>query len=360
MMVANLSWTNGTVINGAWLNVTNSSNLFPQVLNLPSAATGLTPLFILTQFSGNNTFNVTSNPFNFTANGTSSLGPNLNSTLYNITVGQTLLILITNDSFPPQWQFNSTNGTRAATNVTFSLNWTDKEQLSSYIFSYDNGNGTFYNNSDVPFNGVSNWSNVSEFINVTGGSLVRWQMYVNDTANNWNNSPIFYINRTYNPIGGSDQYAGLIGRVTWNLNTSSNYQLLGAFTKGAAQIYVMPATASPAWTLIRAATLGTDMPAMDAVLGLTASKDLLESNYNMSIGSICGLTGVNEMNSSDRGFQIGLLYSDTGNNGHYVSGDPIIFCTQVNSSVTSYNGTLADYEVAFPEALGASYNIYLQ
>jgi hypothetical protein len=86
---------------------------------------------------------------------------------------------------PPNWSSNSTNSTSAGTTINHSVFWTDDVGFSGYIFSFDNGNGTFYNDTWVAMDS-SNWTNVSKNVNSTGGSTIRWKVYVNDTANNIN------------------------------------------------------------------------------------------------------------------------------------------------------------------------------
>ena len=89
---------------------------------------------------------------------------------------------------PPQFD-NSTaawNSTYAGTDIKFSLKWTDNLQLSGFSFSFDNGTGTFYNDSWVAMNGTTNWSNVTKSINSTTGSAIRWRVFANDSNNQWN------------------------------------------------------------------------------------------------------------------------------------------------------------------------------
>ncbi len=97
---------------------------------------------------------------------------------------------------PPQWSQNSTSGTTVGTSVLHSINWTDDLSLSGYIFEFDNGTGTFTNDTFVTFTGTQNWSNVSKTINTTVGSTIRWRVYVNDSsangsANQFNSTSIF-------------------------------------------------------------------------------------------------------------------------------------------------------------------------
>ena len=94
------------------------------------------------------------------------------------------------DTTYPQYFYNSTNSTEIGSNVLFSLYWTDNS-LFGYIFSFDNGTGTFGNDTISGMSGISFWSNVSKWINSTVGALIQWQIYANDTAGNMNASEIY-------------------------------------------------------------------------------------------------------------------------------------------------------------------------
>ncbi|MCK5644291.1 MAG: right-handed parallel beta-helix repeat-containing protein, partial [Gammaproteobacteria bacterium] len=96
----------------------------------------------------------------------------------------------TTDSTYPQYSLNQTDSTGAGTDVLFSLYWTDND-LAGYVFSFDNGTGTFSNDSYVGMTGTGNWSNVSKWVNSTIGSTIRWQVYANDSAGNMNGSLIY-------------------------------------------------------------------------------------------------------------------------------------------------------------------------
>ena len=95
----------------------------------------------------------------------------------------------------PQWSQNSTNGTTAGANILHSVKWTD-ESLSGYIFEFDNGNGSLFNNTFVTFSGATNWSNISKVINSTSGSTIRWRVYANDSLNQLNSTSLFTYTTT--------------------------------------------------------------------------------------------------------------------------------------------------------------------
>jgi hypothetical protein len=110
------------------------------------------------------------------------------------------------DTTLPTYSSNSTNSTLAGTYIKHNLAWADNVGLSGYNFSFDNGTGTFVNDSWVAMTGTANWSNVSKWVNITVGTIIRWCVYANDTSNNWNVtscSPSF--NYTTGPIISTDQ-----------------------------------------------------------------------------------------------------------------------------------------------------------
>ncbi|MBR9681272.1 MAG: hypothetical protein GOV00_00535 [Candidatus Altiarchaeota archaeon] len=94
----------------------------------------------------------------------------------------------TSDS-PPKYTVgsNATNTTVTGEPIEHSLHWTGGGgDLSGYIFSFDNGTGTFLNDSWVPMTGSGNWSNVTKIVNYTAGSTIRWKVYTNNSLTYWN------------------------------------------------------------------------------------------------------------------------------------------------------------------------------
>jgi hypothetical protein len=349
----NVTWENNTAISNALVNITNTTGSFtnPMWKNLVTDVDGVTPWVEVTQVIGNNTFNNTYTPHNFTANATNSL---VNSTNATVNFSQTVWIVVSNDTEPPNWSGNTTSGRRAATNITFSAYWTDNVQFESYIFEFDNGSGVLVNDSAVDFTGNANWSNVTKFVNLSGYSSLRWRYYVTDTEGNMNASALAFINYTLNPVGGTENYTAYRGQVFMQLNGSGN----SAFIKPPAgriknaTIYITRSGSPITWSRLRTASLADDMPAMDTFLNLVRSQDKLAWNYNATLRNTCRLANVNVMNSSDNNSFIGSLYSDQDNSGTYTGGDSIIFCANVNYNAMDYTGTVADYEIVFPGALG--------
>jgi hypothetical protein len=102
------------------------------------------------------------------------------------------------DTYPFFSQYSS-NNTVAGLTTKHQVYWSDIIGLSGYIFSFNNGTGSFINDSWIQFLGVGNWSNVTKSINSSIDSTIQWKVYANDTNNNWN------ITDTYSYItSGSD------------------------------------------------------------------------------------------------------------------------------------------------------------
>ena len=97
---------------------------------------------------------------------------------------------------PPSSSNNYTNGTGAGTTINHSVNWTDAEGLNNFVFSFDNGNGTFLNDTSVGMTGTANQSNITKVVNSTGGATIRWMVYANNSANAFNVTDTFSYTTT--------------------------------------------------------------------------------------------------------------------------------------------------------------------
>ena len=71
--------------------------------------------------------------------------------------------------------------------------------MSSYIFSI-NQTGSWVNSSSVSFTGTSNVSENTTQITASGGTVVNWKFYANNTLNNWNETDVqsFTVNNAPN------------------------------------------------------------------------------------------------------------------------------------------------------------------
>lgn len=139
------------------------------------------------------------------------------------------------DTTAPKWQTNTSNSTLAGSYVLHSVNWTDETALSGYIFSFDNGTGTFTNDSWVSFTGTQNWSNVSKVINSTIGTTIQWKVYANDSSNNKNVTSTFsYVTTSsgldttapkFQNIGINNTTPNILDSVKFSVNWTDEIQL---------------------------------------------------------------------------------------------------------------------------------------
>ena len=97
------------------------------------------------------------------------------------------------DIIPPTYSLNSTNSTLAGKLIEFRLKWNDNLNLSGFIFSFDNCTGYFVNDTWQAFTSSmcpdpykECWTNVTKLVNSTIGCTIRWKVYANDSADNWN------------------------------------------------------------------------------------------------------------------------------------------------------------------------------
>ncbi len=111
-------------------------------------------------------------------------------------VNVTINFTVVSDTEQPKWQENTTNSTEAGTLIKHSVRWTDDTALDGFIFSFDNGTGTFVNDSFVSMTGTNNYSNVTKVVNSTVGSTIQWIVYANDSSNNFNNTDTFIYTTT--------------------------------------------------------------------------------------------------------------------------------------------------------------------
>ena len=154
-----------------------------------------------------------------------------------------------------------------------------------------------------------------------------------------------------NAIGGSDSYVGFYGNLSFKLrnNTALGNELYSS-EGNAGGLFVSIAASTPNWAKLKAADRPTDMPLMDTDIGLLDGKDLLENNYADDYNTMCGGLNLSVMNSSDKNWKIGVLYSDKDLSDTYSAGDNVLFCVQITSPSTNYLGGLSNYETAFPKA----------
>ena len=111
------------------------------------------------------------------------------------------------DTTAPTYTSLSTSTTVAGASSQFNSTWTDETGLATtggYIFGTNN-TGVFTNETWASFTANPQTVSVSKTLNATVGNVVQWQVWANDTSNNWNNTGLQSITLTdgSNPSFGS-------------------------------------------------------------------------------------------------------------------------------------------------------------
>jgi hypothetical protein len=138
------------------------------------------------------------------------------------------------DTTAPTWSSNSTNSTLAGSSISHNVFWADDAALSGYIFSFDNGNGTLYNDTWAAMD-PSNWTNVSKTANSTADSTIRWMIYANDSSNNFNATDIF----SYQTTGGGADSCTCTDGIDWAIINGDQCSLSTACNLGTGKLRVM-------------------------------------------------------------------------------------------------------------------------
>jgi len=106
------------------------------------------------------------------------------------------------DTTPPTYSGAGHNTTTAGALANFYIQYDDDTALESdgqYIFSTNNSDGTWTNDSAVKFTSTPDWANATHTLNDTVDTVVGYRWYANDTADNWNNTPIYTLTITAPP-----------------------------------------------------------------------------------------------------------------------------------------------------------------
>jgi len=95
---------------------------------------------------------------------------------------------------PTYSNFVSTNyTTNAGSDWTFNALWTDKVNVSGYIFETNN-TGAFVNDTWMPFSDftspTSAYASVTKTLNSNVGDFVDWTFWCNNTSNRWTELPV--------------------------------------------------------------------------------------------------------------------------------------------------------------------------
>lgn len=113
----------------------------------------------------------------------------LNSTEFRGAANTTVScdITIGSDTVPPNWSSAITNDSAIYQYDTVMLNasWSDSGGLNYSVLSTNN-TGTFVNETPRVIAGTSAVGTFNKTITLTPGNVTGWQMFANDTSNNWN------------------------------------------------------------------------------------------------------------------------------------------------------------------------------
>jgi hypothetical protein len=132
----------------------------------------------------------------------------------------------------PSYSDPSTNGTLVSTHVYHKLKWTDSDGLDSSIFSFDNGVGSFTNDTAVSLTGTTDWTNVTKVLTSVPDATIRWKVYANDTIGNMRTTQTYqYV--TTEP----GAFAVNVTHILFNKTPGSWYKV-GAFELDTAYVWL--------------------------------------------------------------------------------------------------------------------------
>ncbi len=185
------------------------------------------------------------------------------------------VVLTVEGDIPPRYSDNSTNSTLKGTNVLHALKWEDGVGLDTYIFSFDNGTGTLVNDSLVDISGTNHWSNVTKGVNHTVGSTIRWQVFANDTYNNWNETPIYTYITIAMPVitANVSDPATVYTNTDWEINITATDEDSATMT-GYTQFYMN----GTSYSTVQEQSINNDTNTLIATLGYA---NFLK-NYNLT------------------------------------------------------------------------------
>ena len=102
------------------------------------------------------------------------------------------------DSENPTYTTISTNTTRAGRPCLFRVLWWDDVGLSGFIFGTNN-TGSWQNETwSDPWSGtpIAGYADVEKVLNSTAEIVIQWQVWANDTSNQWNSTAIQSLTTT--------------------------------------------------------------------------------------------------------------------------------------------------------------------
>ncbi|MBR9690042.1 MAG: hypothetical protein GOV01_04050 [Candidatus Altiarchaeota archaeon] len=179
---------------------------------------------------------------------------------------------LTVENDPPKWYQNSTNDTTAGEPIEHRVLWKDGVEMSGHIFSFDNCTGSFVNDSWVSLSGATSWVNITKSVSYTKDCSARWQVFANDSLDNWNYSDVFtyqtiwsanlkvnqVISNNSNPTEGEFVFiqANISNPGPWAANESRvwfNSTDSNGVQTGLGEVYMNMSVGSWAWVNVTAA-----------------------------------------------------------------------------------------------------------
>lgn len=82
--------------------------------------------------------------------------------------------------------------------LTLHGDWNFRYIFAANTYNWDSANHIEMSTENLNLQDTSGWSNVTKILNKTAGSLIQWQVYANDTTDNWNVSDMFsFVTRSH-------------------------------------------------------------------------------------------------------------------------------------------------------------------
>ncbi len=243
---------------------------------------------------------------------------------------------------PPSYSLNSTNSTVAGTSVLHSLYWTADNNLSAFIFSFDNCTGSFVNETYV-FTGAGNWSNTTKAINSTVGCTIQWKVYANDTLGNVTESSTYSYTTTlnlpaYSNIGVNNTIANrsTMFYAYWTSDSGLSGFILSTNNSGTWQ--------NESWQLMT----GTgNWSNYTKTLNDTAGLSIGYRFYVNDTANYWGTTSISTLFTDEGVPQISFISPTSGNNSNQTGGTVTINVTIAESYpdtlIFNWNGTNVTY-----------------
>ena len=263
-----------------------------------------------------------------------------------------LKILDAGDTTPPTFTTVGSNTTVANDPCLFYVNWADETALSGYLLETNN-TGTAVNGSFTAMTGAGNWSNATLTLNTTGGLVIQWRIFANDSSNNWNATGYQNITLTDGTYPIPSNYAhnttvandGVLFSVKWTDETGLSGYIFswnnsGAWANGSYAAF----SANPEWANVSQTLNATG----GLVIGYRWYAN--DSSNNWVAGAIQSLTTTDDT----------LPYSSSEGANTTLANDPCLFYalmadeTGLSGYIFSTNNTGAWANNTFASLAGTS------